>query len=166
MSGQAAKNVVTDPPQISVVKSITVELGVREAFDFFTQQAVDWWPRRHQVVAGDREVIVFQPRRDGRWYERASDGAEADWGRVLLWNPPYRLAATWRIGGRWQLLPDDDGASEIEVVFIPDGADRTVIRLTHRGLERLGEHAGSMRAALDLPGPGDTLGCYAAALRQ
>jgi len=147
-----------------VVKTVDVDTGVREAFEFFTGAAATWWPPHQVIVAGERERIVFEPRVGGRWYESATDGAEADWGRVLAWEPPYRLAATWRIDGRWQHLPDDEGASEIEVSFTPLGPGRTRVQVAHVALERLGEAAAGMRAALDKPGLGATLGPYAAAL--
>lgn len=70
---------------------------------------------------------------------------------------------TWRIDGRWQPLPDDEGASEIEVTFSPQGFGSAEVRLSHVALDRLGEHAGAMRAALDTEGPGGTLGAFAKA---
>jgi uncharacterized protein YndB with AHSA1/START domain len=150
-----------------VVKSTTVSLTPHQAFEFFTGRPLRWWPDRHRLVAGERTRMVIEPAVGGRWYEEDRDGAQAQWGTVLVWEPPGRLALTWRISGRWQPLPDDAGASEIEVGFAPaqDGAS-TLVTVAHTRLERYGADAAGMRAALDAPGLGETLSAFAAAVAK
>jgi uncharacterized protein YndB with AHSA1/START domain len=153
------------PEQLTqdVVRSVTVAAPAHCVFAVFTQQMSDWWPDFHKLVGGERVAVAVEPREGGRWYERAADGSEADWGRVLEWDPPNRIVLTWRIDGRWQPLADDTGASEIEVTFTPQGFGSTVVQLSHTALHRLGEYADGMRKALDTPGPGGTLGAFAKA---
>jgi uncharacterized protein YndB with AHSA1/START domain len=146
-----------------VVKTITVPVPVDRAFAVFTQEASSWWPQQHVIVAGGRESMVFEPGVGGRWYERSADGRERDWGRILAWEQPYRLAMTWRIDGRWQPIDDDEHASEITVTFRELGPRLTEVEAVHHELDRLGEAATGMRAALDRPGPGATLAGFAAA---
>jgi hypothetical protein len=77
-------------------------------------------------------VIVMQSGVGGRIYERASDGAEYDWGEVTTWKPPTRLAYLWHLG------QDRAGATEVEIRFLARGAAATRIEIEHRGWERLG----------------------------
>jgi uncharacterized protein YndB with AHSA1/START domain len=143
-----------------VIRSVTVRVPIERAFELFSEQPLDWWPAHHKLVPGERVSMVFEPAVGGRWQEADADGAVADWGRVLEWDPPRRIALTWRIDGRWQPIADDAKASEIEVEFTADGPDRTLVRLGHVKLGKLGAYAESVRAGLDVPGPGATLGRY------
>lgn len=160
MTEQLTRSAATVPP---VVRSVTVAAPAHCVFAVFTQQLTDWWPGFHKLIEGERTAVLIEPREGGRWYEKAADGREADWGRVLVWDPPNRIVLTWRIDGRWQPLADDEGASEIEVTFTAQGYGATVVELSHTALDRLGEYAEGMRAALDTPGPGGTLSAFAAA---
>ena len=168
--GRSARpDIPADPPAAvaPAVKSTTAPVSAAEAFGYFTEAPLEWWPERHKLVSGERVAMVFEPRAGGRWYEVAADGTEARWGTVLEWEPARRIVLTWRIGGDWRPLPDDAGASEIEVGFAPagDGAG-TVVTVAHTRLERYGAAAAGMRAALQAPGPGGTLDAYAAGLQR
>ena len=76
-------------------------------------------------------------------YERMSDGQEATWGEVLVWDAPSRIVLTWHPGDE-----DASRATEIEVRFTPEG-DGTRVDLEHRGWERLGEQAAEAQAGYD-----------------
>jgi uncharacterized protein YndB with AHSA1/START domain len=117
--------------------TITVAAPVERAFRVFTQSFDTWWPRQFHIGQAEMAEAILEPRVGGRWYERGADGSECEWGRVLAWEPPLRLLVTWQINGSWQYDPDPDRASEIEVRFIAEGPDRTVVELEHRYLERL-----------------------------
>jgi hypothetical protein len=54
---------------------------------------------------------------------------------------------TWQIDGAWQF--SEQFVTELEIRFIPDGPDGTRVELEHRNMERFGEGADAMRAALD-----------------
>ena len=87
---------VTDP---AVRKSVLVDARAEEAFRVFTEEAGSWWPlASHSLLDGRATSLHFEPRVGGRVFERAPDGAEADWGRLLVWEPPSRFAMTWEIG--------------------------------------------------------------------
>ena len=45
---------------------------------------------------------------------------------------------SWDISPQWQIEPDSDQTSEVEVRFVPEGPDRTRIELEHRHLDRHG----------------------------
>lgn len=87
----------------------------------------------------------------GRWYERAGDGTETDWGRVLVFEPPRRIVVSFQVSPEWTFEPDPAQASEIEFRFIAEGEGQTRIVLDHRCLERYGDQAEHMREVLDRP---------------
>lgn len=126
----------------SVRKQVVVKAPLTVAFEVFTGRFGDWWPG-YRVGSGDVAAFVLEQREGGRWYERNTEGAECDWGRVLVWQPPHRLVMSWALGARWQ--PDDDLASEVEVTFteLDDGQTRVV--LEHRHLDRAGPDWQSLR---------------------
>ena len=49
-------------------------------------------------VVGTRLVVTFESRPGGRIFERTPEGVEHDWGEILAWEPPHRLAYRWHLG--------------------------------------------------------------------
>jgi uncharacterized protein YndB with AHSA1/START domain len=115
-----------------------------------------WWPHGHSVSAEPGLTVMFEPRAGGRIYERTPDGAEHDWGEVLAWEPPRRLAYLWH------LRFDRADATEVEVTFVPD-PEGTAVRIVHRGWERLGAPKGPERRARNERGWAGLLPHYVAA---
>ena len=100
-----------------VVKEIIIETSAARAFRVFTEDIRAWWPlATHHIGAQPAETAIIEPRAGGRWFERASDGTECPWGRVLVWDPPARLVLSWQIGGDWKF--DEAIASEVEIRFV------------------------------------------------
>jgi uncharacterized protein YndB with AHSA1/START domain len=97
------------------------------------------------------ETVVLEPFIGGRWYERAADGSETEWGRVLAFEPPHRILLSWRMSADWGHASEQDRAPEIEVTFIAESTNRTRIFFEHRHLERYGDEAQRMYASLDKP---------------
>jgi uncharacterized protein YndB with AHSA1/START domain len=147
----------------AVRRSIEVAVPPERAFAVFTDGIGSWWPLdRYTIGSGPAETAVVEPREGGRWYERAADGTECDWGRVLAWEPPHRLVLSWEISADWQ--PSPGLASEVEVRFTGEsGGARTRVELEHRGLEAFGDRAEEMHATFSSPhGWGTLLGAFAA----
>jgi len=145
-----------------VRKSVIVNVPIAKAWAIFTERPIEWWPDSHVLVKSPREIIVFEPMVGGRYYERALDGTVCQWGTILDWNPPQRLAMTWRIDGNWQMITNDEKASEIEVIFTALSEDTTEVELAHIKLYKHGDEAARrIHAALDGPSPGETLAKYA-----
>jgi uncharacterized protein YndB with AHSA1/START domain len=112
--------------------SFEVACPVSHAFDVWTASIGRWWPPEH-TFTGERALdITIESRVGGRIFERTVGGAEVDWGRVTVWEPPRRL------GYRWCLRPDEADASEVEITFTPSGRSSTLVRIEHRGWHRLG----------------------------
>jgi len=138
-------------PEVKVTKSIVVDVVPARAFELFIDLG-HWWPlATHNIADPAGETVVLEPSVGGRWYERSRDGGETEWGRVLAFDPPHRILLSWLMGSDWKHEPDPTRASEIEVTFIGDGADRTRVVFEHRHLERYRERADRMRAVLDRP---------------
>jgi uncharacterized protein YndB with AHSA1/START domain len=133
----------------AVRRTITVDASVERAFEVFTDRFGTWWPMDYHSGDQDPQTVVIEPRDGGRWYERAADGTEFDWGVVLAWEPPNRLVLAWRLDAQWKHNPDPMKQTEIEVLFTPDGPGRTRVDLEHRLLERFGGDADEMRATFD-----------------
>jgi DNA-binding transcriptional ArsR family regulator/uncharacterized protein YndB with AHSA1/START domain len=138
-------------PELKVTKSIVVEVAPTRAFEFFLEQE-RWWPiATHHMAEAAGELAVLEPFVGGRWYERARDGGETEWGRVLAFEPPHRILLSWQMSADWTYEPDPERASEIEVTFLPEGRGHTRVVYEHRHLERYGEYAERMQSALDRP---------------
>ena len=119
---------MTDP----LVIEFAVQAPVDHAFAVWTERCATWWPPDHTVSRGP-EAVTFEPRAGGRIFERGADGAEHEWGQVVAWEPPTRVAY------RWHLFFDPSEATDIEVTFRGEGDECTVVRLEQRGWERLGD---------------------------
>lgn len=133
-----------------VRKQITVRGSQERAFAVFTEFQTRWWPQDKQLGAQPMQEVVLEPRQGGRWFERAADGSECDWGHVRVWDPPARVVLVWQISAQWAY--DAALNTEVDVRFIPEAPERTRVELEHRGLEAYGEGAAEMRAIFDSPG--------------
>ena len=135
-------------PGLLVRKEITVEASQVRAFDVFTREHGAWWPlATHHIGSAAAETAIIEPHAGGRWFERAADGSECDWGRVLVWDPPGRLVLAWEISADWK--HDESINTEVEVRFVSLGPARTRVELEHRRLDRYGAAAEQMRGIFD-----------------
>jgi uncharacterized protein YndB with AHSA1/START domain len=136
---------------LPVRKTVVVRVPPADAFAVFTEEVDTWWPRTHHIGKSPMRRIRIEGAAGGRCYTEHEDGSEADWGRVLAWEPPGRLVLAWQVTHEWGPQPDLAKASEVEVRFMPVGADATRVEIEHRFLERHGAGAAAMRAAVDGP---------------
>jgi uncharacterized protein YndB with AHSA1/START domain len=115
-----------------VLRSVTVECTPEHAFRVFTEQVGDWWPlEKYSIYGEDVAGAWFEPGADGRIVERSKAGDESNWGEILIWEPPTRVAFTWHPGSA-----PDEPSTEVELRFIAVG-DATRVELEHRGWEAL-----------------------------
>ena len=156
----------TQAAETSVRASIVVEAPIERAFAVFTEEIGTWWPPEHHILEAELAEMVFEPREGGNVYDRGTDGSECRWARVLAYEPPTRLLFSWDINMQWQLETDAERTSEVEVLFLVDGPERTRVELEHRNLERHGEGWERMRDAVGSPeGWGIGLRRFADAIR-
>jgi uncharacterized protein YndB with AHSA1/START domain len=127
----------------------TVAVSQQRAFEVFTAQFGDWWPKEYSIGEADMADFIVEPKAGGRWYEVGVDGTECDTGRVSAFEPPERLVLAWHLDGHWQYDPDPEHASEVEVRFIAETPTSTRIELEHRGFERHGAGAQAVHDGVD-----------------
>jgi uncharacterized protein YndB with AHSA1/START domain len=116
--------------------SVAVEVPPAAAFAIFTEDIDRWWRRglKYRHSASSSGFIRLEPQLNGRLYESfdAPDSAHViEVGRVRVWEPPYRLAFTWRNSNY-----ADGEQTDVEVIFAPS-ASGTLVTVTHRGLATL-----------------------------
>ncbi len=147
MAATSKPGTITPAP---VRATVTVAAPQAKAFEIFTAGFGRWWKRTGSGIGkSPMKNAVLEPFVGGRWYEIGEDGVETDWGRVLEWQPSARLLLAWQIGPDWQFHPEL--VTEVELRFIPEGADKTRVELEHRHLERMGEAAARVRELIDAP---------------
>jgi uncharacterized protein YndB with AHSA1/START domain len=142
---------MTQHVQSMVRRTITVGASQQRAFEVFTAHFGKWWPKDYHIGPAPMADFILEPKVGGRWYELDEDGTQCDTGRVLAYDPPNRVVLAWQLNEQWQYDPDPAHASEVEVHFIAEGPSQTRVELEHRGFERHGAGADSVRAANDAP---------------
>ena len=143
---------MSEQTMLAAQRSITVKASPERAFEVFTAGFQTWWPiASHHIGEQDAVAVILEQRSGGRWFERAADGTECDWGFVTECEPPSRLLLAWHLTPEWTYDPDPAKATEVEVTFTPDG-DGTLVELEHRGFEKHGETGVKMREAVSAPG--------------
>jgi uncharacterized protein YndB with AHSA1/START domain len=109
----------------------TVACPPERAFEMWARRTSMWWPHGHSVSGEPGLTVTFEPHAGGRIFERTPSGDEHDWGEVLVWEPPRRLAYLWH------LRFDRSDATEVSVTFT-EAPEGTAVRIVHTGWERLG----------------------------
>lgn len=118
--------------------TVSVAVPPAVAFDIFTRDIDRWWRRGIQFrnARGRRGFIRLEPHIDGRLFESV-DGESGprviEVGRVSAWNPPDRLAFSWRNAN---FAPEE--VTEVEVSFRAT-AHGTLVSVVHRGWSALRE---------------------------
>jgi len=154
MAGSAAKfstrqdqSTQSMPREFAVRKQAIVNGSQAEAFAIFTEDVGQWWPlATHHVGEGTPATAVLEPFVNGRWFERALDATEHDWGTVLAFEPPSRLVIAWLATN---INPRALEATEVEILFVPQGSDMIRVELEHRHLDRYGDSSTKMYSILD-----------------
>ena len=147
-------------PVAPVVAAVEVRRGIEEAFQVFTGEIAAWWPVGGQAVEPERvAAVVLEGRPGGRLFERWHGGGEAEWGRVLAWEPPHRLVLAWSPN------PERPVPTRVEVRFRTVEPDHTRVELEHGGWERLADQAAEVRAGYEDGWPG-VLDAFAGAAMQ
>ncbi|HWW21436.1 MAG TPA: SRPBCC domain-containing protein [Steroidobacteraceae bacterium] len=118
--------------------SIRVDLPPALAFEIFTGEIDRWWRRgprfRH---AGQRGGFIrIEPQVGGRLFESIDSPhgqSVFEVGRVRVWQPPSRVAFSWRNAN---FAPEESTDVEVEFSATRSG---TLVTVTHQGWEALPE---------------------------
>jgi uncharacterized protein YndB with AHSA1/START domain len=129
----------------TVRRQVLVNAPISEAFKVFTERFGDFKPREHNLLKAPIAETVFEPRVGGNIYDRAVDGSECRWARILAFEPPNRVVFSWDISPRWQIETNPNLTSEVEVRFFAETPERTRVELEHRHLDRHGVEWESVR---------------------
>jgi uncharacterized protein YndB with AHSA1/START domain len=122
----------------TVRREVVVNAPIGEAFKVFTERFGDFKPRDHNLLKAPIAETVFEPHVGGNIYDRAVDGTECRWARILVFEPPDRVVFSWDISPRWQIETNHDLTSEVEVRFFAETPERTRVELEHRHLDHHG----------------------------
>jgi uncharacterized protein YndB with AHSA1/START domain len=129
---------MTETDAATLHRHVVVDGSVARAFEVFTQRFGDFKPKEHNLLNSPIAETVFEPHVGGHIYDRAEDGSECRWARILAYDPPHRVVFSWDIGPQWQVETDPALCSEVEVRFVAEGAARTRVELEHRRIDRHG----------------------------
>ena len=140
---------MTQTDAATVRKQVVVDAPIERAFSVFTGQFGDFKPPEHNLLGAPIAETVFEPHVGGNIYDRATDGTECRWARILAYDPPDRVVFSWDISPRWQIITDPALASEVEVRFIAESPERTRVELEHRNLDRHGPEWQAVRDGVD-----------------
>jgi uncharacterized protein YndB with AHSA1/START domain len=136
----------------AVRRQITVDASIESAFRAFVERFGDFKPPEHNLLGAQITETRFEPTVGGHIYDRAADGSECRWARVLAYEPPQRVVFSWDISPQWQLEADESRCSEVEVRFVAETPQRTRLELEHRHLDRHGSGWESLRDGVESDG--------------
>lgn len=129
---------MTQTDAATIRREIVVDAPIDRAFAVFTERFGDFKPPEHNLLSAPLAETVFEPRVGGHILDRATDGSECRWARILAYEPPNRVVFSWDISPRWQLETDPELTSEVDVRFVAESPERTRLELEHRHLDRHG----------------------------
>ncbi|WP_345478790.1 metalloregulator ArsR/SmtB family transcription factor [Actinoplanes auranticolor] len=146
VDGNASEEkVMAEPAAVVVQRQIVIEAPFERAFVVFTERFGDFKPPGHNLLGTPIAETVFERKVGGYIYDRATDGTECRWARMLAYEPPDRVVFSWDISPQWQGKTDSGNTSEVEVRFIAETPHRTRVELEHRHLDRHGPGWESVR---------------------
>ena len=129
---------MTETDTGTIRRQIVVDAPIDRAFGVFTERFGDFKPPEHNLLALPIAETVFEPRIGGNIVDRAADGTECRWARILAYDPPKRVVFSWDVSPQWRVETDPELTSEVEVRFVAESPDRTRLELEHRHLDRHG----------------------------
>ncbi|GGB62246.1 ligand-binding SRPBCC domain protein [Tistrella bauzanensis] len=117
-----------------ILIALRIQAPAAQVFRAFVEDIGLWWQPSglFQFTAGPPGRLAFDPPgAGGRLVERKSDGSVFDIGHITDWQPPARLAFTWR-----QASFSPDQTTHVTVSFEAVG-DQTRVSLRHRGWDTI-----------------------------
>jgi hypothetical protein len=78
---------MTQTDAATVRKHILVDVPIERAFAVFTERFGDFKPPEHNLLGAPIAETVFEPRVGGNIVDRAVDGSECRWARILVFGP-------------------------------------------------------------------------------
>ena len=138
---------------MTIHKSIWIARPPEISFKVFCEEMCAWWPGG---FGGKDSKLYLESQVGGRFYEKRGDGTEYEIGRVTAYEPPSRVAFTWR-------APSWEEITQVDIRFAAD-AGGTRVELEHSGWEQSAKTR-EARVHYD-SGWGTILGHYQSAFTQ
>ncbi|HET9896463.1 MAG TPA: SRPBCC family protein [Streptosporangiaceae bacterium] len=136
---------------VAVRRQIVVEAPIERAFEVFTDRFGDFKPPEHNLLGAPIAETVFEPRVGGGIIDRATDGSECRWARILVFEPPRRVVFSWDISPQWTIETDPARTSEVEVRFSAESPATTRVELEHRHIDRHGPGWEAVKGGIEGP---------------
>lgn len=116
-----------------VLVALRVKAPPERAFAVFVDEIGAWWRPNmlFQTTPRPPGRLAFEPGEGGRLIETLANGKVFEIGRITAWEPPNRLAFSWR-----QASFPPDLATEVEVTFEAAG-EGTRVCVEHRGFDQV-----------------------------
>jgi uncharacterized protein YndB with AHSA1/START domain len=114
-----------------IVKTIEINAPQAHVFETFVARIAQWWPLDKFARSRTQkpQTVIIEAFAGGLIYEKAANGETLNWGSVKSIEPYSRLVMEWHLGR--------PVSTEVEVEFEALAANKTLVRLTHRGWEKL-----------------------------
>ena len=87
---------MTTTAETTVRKQIIVDAPIERAFDVFTARFGDIKTPEHTLLGATIVETTFEPRVGGHIFDRAGDGSECHWARILAYEPPTRIDTAFK----------------------------------------------------------------------
>ena len=129
---------MTQTDASTIRRQIVVPAPIERAFAVFTERFGEVKPPEHNLLGAPLAETVVEPHVGGNIVDRATDGSECRWARILAYEPPDRIVFSWDINPQWSIETNPELTSEVEVRFIAETPDRTRLELEHRHIDRHG----------------------------
>jgi hypothetical protein len=79
---------MTQADAATIRKQIVVDAPIERASAVFTDRFGDFKPPEHNLLGAPIAETMFEPRAGGSIVDRAVDGSECRWARILVFEPP------------------------------------------------------------------------------
>ncbi len=117
-----------------IVHELTLTCTPDHAFEVFTSHIGEWWDPQYSGNPETLSTVTIDPRMRGQITERHSDGSEHDWGEVIAWDPPAKVAFSFT------LAQDRTVPSVVRATFVPSD-EGTRMTFEHDGWNELNAEA-------------------------
>lgn len=116
-----------------VYVALRVAATPERAFQAFVEEIGAWWRPNTMFQTTPRAPgrLAFEPGEGGRFTETLANGKVFEIGRITAWEPPARLAFSYR-----QANFPPELHTEVEVRFEAVGAE-TRVSIEHRGFDQV-----------------------------
>jgi len=106
---------MTETVTVVVRRQIIVAAPIERAFTVFTERFGDFKPPEHNLLGAPIAETVFEPHVGGNIYDRATDGTECRWARILAYEPALSHEHDWNA------YPEFDNERELPAtLFVPE----------------------------------------------